>query len=165
MRIVVFSDSHRDIESMLHVVDKAAPDMIIHLGDLIYDAVEVSRKFIEIPIEMVKGNCDLGSAASSYKMITIEGKKIFMTHGDVFSVRTSTSDLVAEGKKLGADLILYGHTHRPVLKKKKGIQLMNPGSIGKYSRGPWHPSFGVIEINSKIECSLVNYDNFLSIEE
>ena len=52
---------------MLNVIDKAAPDMIIHLGDLIYDAVEVSRQFIGIPMEMVKGNCDLGSAASPYK--------------------------------------------------------------------------------------------------
>ena len=161
MRIVVFSDSHRDIKSMLYVVDKAAPDMIIHLGDLIYDAVEVSRQFIGIPIEMVKGNCDLGSAASSYKMVTVAGKKIFMTHGDVFGVRTGTSDLASEGKKRSADLILYGHTHRPVIKKKKGIIMMNPGSIGKYARGPRHPSFGVIEINGKIECTIENYDDFL----
>lgn len=40
MKIVIFSDSHHDIGSMVKVVDSLKPDMIIHLGDNITDAVE-----------------------------------------------------------------------------------------------------------------------------
>ncbi len=161
MKIIVFSDSHRDIKTMVEVVERGAPDMIIHLGDHIYDAVEVERKFMGIPIEFVKGNCDLGSSAPSYKLIEVANKQIFITHGDVFGVRMGITDLAATGKKHRADLILYGHTHRPVIKKRKGILMMNPGSIGRYSRGPWQPTFGIVEINKNIDCRLVNFDEFI----
>lgn len=157
LKIVVFSDSHRDIKPMLDVVGKLSPDMIIHLGDHIYDAVEVERQFMDIPMEFVKGNCDLGSSAPSYKMIKVHGTKILITHGDVFGVRAGTSDLAAKGKKSGADLILYGHTHRPAVKKKKGILMMNPGSIGRFSRGSSQPSFGIVEISTSIECNTLDY--------
>ena len=50
MKIVVFSDSHRDIAPMVDVVEIMKPDMIIHLGDHIYDAVELERQFMDIPM-------------------------------------------------------------------------------------------------------------------
>ena len=160
MKIVVFSDSHQDIESMVEVVKKIKPNMIIHLGDYINDALNIERQFIEIPIEYVKGNCDIYSTGAAQKILNIENKKILITHGDLYGVRNGTSEILHEGIRQKADLILYGHTHRPVIKKKKGITLMNPGSIGKYSRGPWHQSFGLIHINGNIKCSLGNYDVF-----
>ncbi|MDX1358430.1 MAG: metallophosphoesterase [Clostridia bacterium] len=161
MKIVVFSDSHRDIKTMLAIVETAAPDMIIHLGDNIYDAVEVSKHFRDIPMECVKGNCDFGSPASSYKLLEVEGKRLFITHGDTFGARLGISELVSEGKKRGADMVLYGHTHRPAIKKRKGIILMNPGSIGRYSRGSSPPSFGIIKLARSIEYKISEVDEFM----
>jgi len=158
MKIIVFSDSHKDLVPMVDVVKMVKPDMIIHLGDHIYDAVDLERQFMDIPMEFVKGNCDLDSSVSSYKLISVEGKKIFITHGDIFGVRNGTSELVSEGKKRGADLILFGHTHHPVVKKKKGITLMNPGRIGRWARGFWQPSFGVIELGESIKCYTLDYE-------
>ena len=162
MKIIVFSDSHRDIKPMMDVVEIMKPDMIIHLGDHIYDAVELERQFMNIPMEFVKGNCDLDSSAPSYKSITVGNKKIFMAHGDIFGVRSGTSGILKAGIKRNADIILFGHTHHPVVKHKKGIVLMNPGRIGRMARGLWQASFGVIEINKELDCYTMDYEYILA---
>ena len=33
MKVVIFSDSHGDVEIMVQVIEKEKPEMIIHLGD------------------------------------------------------------------------------------------------------------------------------------
>ncbi len=158
MKIIVFSDSHRDIKPMTDVVEIMKPDMIIHLGDHIYDAVELRRQFMDIPMEFVKGNCDLGSSAPAYKSVTVGNKKIFMAHGDNFGVRSGTSGILKEGRKRNADIILFGHTHHPIVKHKKETIIMNPGRIGRMARGLWQPSFGVIEIGKEVNCYTVDYE-------
>lgn len=162
MKILVFSDSHEDIEPMIKVAEKMTPDLIIHLGDHVSDAVELEQHFPEIPFEYVSGNCDLNSFISSSKTLKIENKTIFLTHGDEYGVRSGTSGIYKEGKKRNVDIILFGHTHQPVVKNKQGITLMNPGRIGRQARGFWQASFGIIEIAETVDCSLKYYKNFLS---
>jgi len=161
MKIIVFSDSHQDIEPMVNVVKAFSPDMIIHLGDHVSDAVELEQRFVKIPIEYVKGNCDLNSFISSSKTLNIKNKTIFIAHGDEYGVRSGTSGIIKEGKKRGAAIILFGHTHQPVMKTKHGITLMNPGRIGRHARGFWQPSFGVIEITEEVECYTLDYEFYM----
>ncbi len=161
MKIIVFSDSHQDIEPMVNVVKAFSPDMIIHLGDHVSDAVELEQRFMKIPFEYVKGNCDLNSFLSSSKTLNIKNKTIFISHGDEYGVRNGTSGILKEGKKRGAEIILFGHTHQPVVKTKHGITLMNPGRIGRHARGFWQPSFGVIEIAEEVECYTLDYDYYM----
>ena len=40
-------------------------------------------------------------------------------------------NLRCRGKEVGADIVLFGHTHEPFKEEKNGIILMNPGSIAK----------------------------------
>ncbi len=58
MKIVVFSDSHSDIESMKKIVDKEKPNMIFHLGDYIEDALALQKYTKDILVEFVQGNTD-----------------------------------------------------------------------------------------------------------
>ena len=48
MKILVLSDSHGDVDSMVEVVTKERPDAIFHLGDLIGDAQELHNEFPNI---------------------------------------------------------------------------------------------------------------------
>ena len=48
MKIVIFSDSHGDAETMCGVVEKENPDMIIYLGDGIADAEQLNEKYPNI---------------------------------------------------------------------------------------------------------------------
>ena len=57
-RVLVLSDSHGNVNNMVHAVKETDPDMIIHLGDCWTDAVRLKKKFPEIPMEQVPGNCD-----------------------------------------------------------------------------------------------------------
>ena len=162
MKIIFFSDSHRDIEPMVEVIRELEPDLVIHLGDHIHDAIELRKRFPHKSIEAVSGNCDLGSTVPSLKLINCKGIDIFITHGDEFGVRHGTTGVLREGIKQGARIILFGHTHQPVIKKKKGVILLNPGRIGRRARGFWMPSFGIIEIADDIKYELEYYEDFLN---
>ena len=154
MKILVFSDSHGDIETMDKVVRATKPDMVLHLGDLIADAIELERRFPDIPIEFVRGNCDLWTTVSDEKEIEADGYRILMSHGDKYGVRTGYSTYLKEGKKRNMDIILCGHTHMSHLVKKGGMWLMNPGKAGERARGPFKTSFGIIDTANGLNCSV-----------
>ena len=56
MKILVFSDSHRFLSGMVQAIEEEKPDQVIHLGDLMGDAEELSWRFQTLPICMVPGN-------------------------------------------------------------------------------------------------------------
>ena len=58
MKILVFSDSHGNIQNMEQAVRGDRPDYILHLGDVNPDARALRKLFPAIPMECVCGNCD-----------------------------------------------------------------------------------------------------------
>lgn len=145
MRILVFSDSHRDIESCVRVINNiVGVDMVLHAGDHIKDAMELCRKFPDIEFYYVPGNCDFSFDDTE---VTIEaaGKKIFLTHGHTYSVKTdeNCSALLKRAEALGCDCVVFGHTHQSLCKMHRSIMLLNPGSIK-------NGSYGVIEIENGV---------------
>ena len=48
MKLLVFSDSHGNIEHMRRAVEQERPDQILHLGDVMRDAVELSVAYPNI---------------------------------------------------------------------------------------------------------------------
>ena len=56
-RILVLSDSHGNVDNMIEAVNNTEPDRIIHLGDCFADARKLHKKFPEIPMAQVPGNC------------------------------------------------------------------------------------------------------------
>lgn len=58
------------------------------------------------------------------------------------------------GGRGGLDIIFYGHTHKPWIEEKNGMQIANPGTLG----GVFTPStFAVWETESgKLELKLLN---------
>lgn len=142
MRILVFSDSHRNVEICAQVVRRIINvDMILHAGDNVSDAEELQRMFPDIPVKYVCGNCDFSKAPGEL-VIEACGKRIFLTHGHGYAVKseadyTSLRNRAAEAE---CSCAVFGHTHIPFNNCTKNPVLINPGSIK--SSG----TFGVIEI-------------------
>lgn len=146
MRIIVFSDTHRDISPCIKVLGNIIGiDMVLHAGDHLDDAKELCRMFPEFDFEYVPGNCDF-SVADSEVVIEAEGKKIFLTHGHGYSVKTDESytQLKERAKALGCDCAVFGHTHISVSDNSGEITLLNPGSIKQSG------TYGVIEIENGV---------------
>lgn len=144
-KICVFSDSHGCAENMLLVIGRERPDIVIHLGDGEGDLAAVRRRFPELPIENVRGNCDRHSAALMTLRTTIAGKRIFAAHGHMYDVKLDPAftRLRFAAMEDDADIVLFGHTHAPIHERSLGMEILNPGSCGDIRC----PTYGVIVID------------------
>ena len=91
MRVIVCSDSHGSFEPLQRAAKMFEADLVIHLGDHASDAARLSRE-IEIPVEYVRGNCD-ATGAPEEKLLNLEGKKILITHGHRYHVKSGITEL------------------------------------------------------------------------
>lgn len=144
-RILVLSDSHGNLNNMVFAVKTVAPDMIIHLGDCLADAGKLQKKFAHIPMERVPGNCDCDQEFAE-QLLFVEGKKILICHGHTFNVKAGYLNLAMGAQERGADVVLFGHTHKVFYDTHNGITYLNPGSIGSPPYGI-PPSYGILEID------------------
>lgn len=133
-RIFIFSDTHGSVngcEAVLRGSEEKA-DGIIHAGDYTRDADSIRAAFPGLPVYAVKGNGDLFSTEPQDLTVVIDGVKIFITHGHMYNVKLEYdySTLREKGKELGADLIVFGHTHKPYLDWDGDMTVVNPGSAG-----------------------------------
>lgn len=153
-RILVFSDSHASTGRMHRIIrDMKDVDGVIHLGDINRDIQFLEDNFPEIPIYGIQGNNDHTGLYPDEKLLTIDGKKIFITHGHGYLSGFDPSRMKSLPATQEAELILYGHTHVAEVEHFDGKILANPGSISRPRTGA--PSYGVIEI----ENGKLNYCN------
>ena len=131
--------------------DRHQPQQVIHLGDVMPDAEEAAEHYPQLPFCMVPGNCD-GWVLSTpvKKQITLGGKSILLSHGHRWGVKSGYDAAIADARAVGADILLFGHTHIPLLEQlEDGLWMMNPG--------PARSSYGLIEIeDGHISCTLLN---------
>lgn len=152
MKCLCFSDSHGSSYNIRAALSKH-PDaeVIFYLGDGLRDigdfASDRSRAWLA-----VQGNCDYSALLGDIFVkktdsITLMGKRIFFTHGDLYGVKYGLDGVKKLAIDHSADLVLFGHTHQPLEKyistDEGGFYLFNPGSIGGGYEGA---SYGVINI-------------------
>ncbi len=148
MRALLISDTHRHLKNLTEVLDRVGPvDRIFHMGDVEGEEEVIRSLAGGTPVEFVAGNNDFFSRESREKEVMFGDYRVLMTHGNQYGVSTGLSRLEAEGVARGAQVVLYGHTHRPAIDYREKVTLMNPGSIS-YPRQPGRkPSFGIMEID------------------
>ena len=149
MKILVFSDSHRSLSGMYSAIDLHQPQQVIHLGDIMSDAEEVAEHYPKLPFCLVPGNCDGWSISVPVKkQIKLAGKSILLSHGHRWNVKSGYDAAIADARTVGADILLFGHTHVPVCRQlEDGLWMVNPG--------PARSSYGLIEIvDETISCAL-----------
>jgi len=157
MKLLVLSDSHADIDPMIAAVRRERPDAVLHLGDHYTDAEALHRLFPKIPLNAVTGNTDFRGNDTYELLLPFESKRVFMTHGHFYGVKTGLSALEAKGASLAADIVLFGHTHVPYLNWANGMWMMNPGSVSAGGRRSSLrvPTYGVVMIeNGEIACDV-----------
>lgn len=155
MRIIVISDTHRRQRDLIDRMMKLPkPDLILHLGDNVEDGENISKIF-GIETLIVRGNGDFNSDYPYDRIVNVGDKKIFMTHGHRHNVKRDFMSLYYRGLELGADIVLYGHTHVPVNVIEKGIVIMNPGSPSLPRQKERIETIGLIEINGDIKTEII----------
>lgn len=145
MRILVLSDSHGAVENMVRCVEMSEPQHILFLGDCLPDADKLRRRFPDIPMDTVPGNCDWGSTDAPERLIELGGKRILMMHGHTRGVKYSAMNACYAARECGADVLLFGHTHQAMVDFDGSIYTMNPGSVGDRLA----PTYGIITVNAK----------------
>ena len=142
MKFIVFSDSHGIADNMIRAVNKEKPDLCFFLGDGERDLSLLQKRFPQLPVNAVRGNCDVFSSLPGTLVCAAGGLKIFATHGHLFGVKHDPifRELCEAALEADADVVLFGHTHDPFRDRTMGMELLNPGSIGPSTR----PSYGLI---------------------
>lgn len=143
MKILVISDTHGNTARAFRAHTRSeAVDVVIHLGDGSADA-DLLRDALDIPVINVAGNCDPGSNAPRECVWECEGKRILLTHGDAYQVKSGFGTLLRRAVEVGVDAVLFGHTHQGVCEKHADLLLLNPGALSTVGH---HSSYAVLTI-------------------
>jgi hypothetical protein len=143
MRIGVIADTHgllRDavfevfaqVDRILHAGDVGRPDLLTELEAL-------------APVTAVFGNTDgpeIRRRCARVARLELDGLAVVVTHGDQLG---SPTPVALRRAFPDADVIVYGHTHRPLLELvDRTVTVMNPGAAGP-RRFDVIPSVGIME--------------------
>jgi len=144
--ILVISDSHGGVANLATVLEWAqstcphAFDAAVFLGDGFSDLSPASsRTGFSLPWHAVRGNGDYDSYTNHNMILEIPGKnpaqgsprKLFLSHGNRYRVEESRIAIASVAQNMGAEAVLFGHTHVPYCATEGGIFLLNPGSISR----------------------------------
>jgi len=96
---------------------------------------------------MVPGNNDFFSTLPRERTLKLEGFNIWITHGHNYYVSMDPSILKSEAAARGADIVMFGHTHRPIVENRDGLIAVNPGSISYPRQENRKPSYILMEFD------------------
>lgn len=158
MKILIVSDTHHSNDNYLKVIQKTKPvDMVIHCGD-IEGSEYLIAKSAGCPVQMVMGNNDFFSDLPREKEFCVGKYKIWLTHGHTYYVSMSNETIKREARERGVDIVMYGHSHRPVIDIDRGITAINPGSLTYPRQEGRRPSFIIMDIDKNGEAHFtINY--------
>ncbi|MCI9314974.1 MAG: metallophosphoesterase [Lachnospiraceae bacterium] len=158
MKILIVSDTHRYNTNFLKIVEKTAPlDMVVHCGDIEGSELLISQA-AECPVEMVQGNNDFFSDLPREKEFMIGEYRVWLTHGHNYYIAMNSDVIKLEARMRDVDIVMCGHTHKPVVDIESGLTLLNPGSISYPRQSNRKPSYIIMEIDREGEAHYtINY--------
>ncbi|WP_426102768.1 metallophosphoesterase family protein [Massilia sp. TSP1-1-2] len=123
VRIGVISDTHGLLrpEAMAAL---AGSDYIVHGGDIGNAAILAELAAIA-PLTVVRGNNDTGAwarAVPASARLQVGSVLLYAVH----DIATLDIDPVREG----VQVVIYGHSHRPLAQQRGPVLYLNPGSAG-----------------------------------
>jgi len=160
MKIGVIADTHipdRAKEIPRQVLEAfRGVDMVIHAGDMVDLKVLEQLKAVCSNVKAVWGNMDpyeVKKALPEKEVIQVGSIRIGVMHG--YGLPSKLIGLMAEVfKNENVNLIIFGHSHSAVNEKRGNIIYFNPGSATDKIFA-LHNSYGIIEINDKIEAKII----------
>ncbi len=149
MKVLIVSDthkSHRNLEKVLG--ENKDIDMLIHLGD-VEGAEDYIEALADCPVHMVSGNNDFFSDLPAEEVFMIGGHRVFITHGHYYGIVIGEERLAKAARDRNADVVMYGHTHRPFFKEEDGLTILNPGSIAYPRQLERRASYMLMEVDEE----------------
>ncbi|UJL47249.1 metallophosphoesterase family protein [Virgibacillus sp. NKC19-16] len=159
MKIVIIADTHmpdkgKQLPSRLKK-ELETTNLIIHAGD--WNSMEVHhmlRTYAEV--KGVYGNVDSKDIKEHFpaqEILEVHGHKIGVIHGHGDKKTTEKRALeVFEGEEV--DIIIFGHSHIPLLRYFKKKLLVNPGSPTDKRKLPYY-SFAILTVGEEIRAEHV----------
>jgi uncharacterized protein len=153
MKIGIISDTHGKLrpEVFTHF---AGVGHILHAGDIGPSELLVELEAIA-PVTAVWGNTDdfaVRSVVPEVASVELGGLRAVVVHGHQLGTPTPAGLAAAYPD---SDLIVYGHTHRPVLVQLQDRWVVNPGGAGAPRFG-LRPSIALMTIGADgVEAELV----------
>lgn len=120
MNLIILSDTHGLLRpAVLELLQSA--DAILHAGDINSQAI-VDKLSSFAPLYVVRGNNDKQWAAAIPHdlTVTLDGVRFHMVHNK----KDVPADLT------GADVVVFGHSHKYSEERRGDVLWLNPGSCG-----------------------------------
>jgi putative phosphoesterase len=140
--IGVLSDTHDNLTRVREAVrlfNDAGCDLVVHAGDFVAPFTVDELRNLRAPVKAVYGNCDgeragllrafegLGEIGPAPLIFNHAGRSLLVCHLDSAIERHLATK--------SFDIIIFGHTHRPLTEIREGTLLVNPGEAGGWLRG------------------------------
>jgi putative phosphoesterase len=149
MKVLIVSDTHRDEDNLIEVLEREKNlDLLIHCGD-VEGAEDEIEHYAGCNTVFVAGNNDFFSRLPREKELTIEGMNVLVTHGHNYYVNTNPEYIRKEARSRKKDIIMFGHTHRPIAEVCDDLIVINPGSLTYPRQEGRRPSYVVLEIENR----------------
>lgn len=138
MKIIIISDIHDNLVNLKKCLAWAENHDIkgtICCGDVVNsETLEFLDKKAPRPFYLISGNMEIFEPQEVNNLANINylgrsgvcnfgERKIGLAHEPAYA-----NKLLSEHPDL--DIIFYGHTHKPWLEKRNGVELANPGTLG-----------------------------------
>lgn len=148
MRLGIIADTHGLLRPEVFPAFEGV-DHILHGGDIGPPRLLSELEAIA-PVTAVYGNTDgmeLRARLPQVASLELDGFRIVVTHGDQFG---SPTPAALHAAFPDAEIIVFGHTHRPLLQLVDVVvTVMNPGGAGA-RRFSLPPSVGIMELEPGI---------------
>lgn len=155
-KILIVSDSHGQTKELDRVKQKHQNevDLMLHCGDSELMANHPSiQGFVT-----VRGNCDYEENFNEQIVEEIGSVKIFLTHGHLYSVKTSLLNLLYRAREHHVQIVCFGHSHELGAEMVDGVLFINPGSL-RLPRGRTERTYVILEIeNLEATLKVFEYD-------
>ncbi len=116
-RLGLIADTHGLLRPQA-LVALGGCDRILHAGDIGEGDILESLAGIA-PVDAVRGNCDDLPGLPTDRILDVGGVRILLRHGHL-----------PEPGAHGADVVVSGHTHVPLVARDGATLRVNPGSAG-----------------------------------
>lgn len=160
MRIGVLSDTHlhRVTEEFKALVDRhlAETDAVFHVGD--FTSPRILEYLSRRPFYGVCGNMDpreVKTRLPETRVVQLGLYRFGLVHGwgPSEGLEERVSEIFSD-----VDVIVYGHSHKPLSRFKGGVLLFNPGTACGYSAKGFH-SVGILECDETVQGEIVRVDS------
>ncbi len=111
---------------------------LIFLGDGLRDLELALTLHPKLRAYAVAGNCDFGALEPLDGLAAFDQVVVFYTHGHMYGVKYDLDTLADAAAARGAEVALFGHTHKPIALQKNGGVPVQPGLLRPLLHRPQH---------------------------